>query len=226
MSYFIFRTVFIGFLINCLISITGFSQDHTVNNFPFISEKFDLLQINWIITELDRRICSEIYSPFHEFNRNYYESIQQRIVGLYGDYRSSPIAGHKHAGIDLKGDFSEFVFPVGKGQVVLIFRRFPHRTVVIKHWFSSSEWFYSFYVHVEDVQVKIGEWVNENTVLARLFTKEELDWSDFGTLNHLHLEIRNSIEDEGRASWQSMTMDELNQYCMDPLRFFQEYMRE
>ena len=171
------------------------------------------------------KVSAEFFFPFIEENRNKFASVKNRIIGKYGDYRSSPLAGHRHAGIDLKGDFKEKVYPIGPGKVKQVYRSFPHKTVVIKHYLVNGDSIYSSYTHVEDIKVDINDWVNEDTPLARLFTKEELELSDFGTLNHVHLEIRKSIKDGGRASWQSMTMDELNEYCQDPYQFFKHHLK-
>jgi murein DD-endopeptidase MepM/ murein hydrolase activator NlpD len=81
------------------------------------------------------------------------------------------------------------------------------------------------YVHVEDIQVRVGDWVNENTHLARLFNAEELEQANFGTPNHLHLEIRKTLADKGRASYASMSMSALNMVCMDPLKFFKKNLQ-
>jgi hypothetical protein len=84
---------------------------------------------------------------------------------------------------------------------------------------------YSMYVHVMDVKVGAGDEVDETTVLARLFDSEELAKADFGTVNHLHFEIRSSLDDGGRASASSMTLQALNLYCRDPLSFFKRHLR-
>ena len=168
--------------------------------------------------------CSQFYLPFKDVDRDKYKSLKTRIIGKYGDYRSSPLVGHLHAGIDMKGDFSEIVYPIGVGQVVDIFRSYPNKTVVIKHFVQNSDTIHSVYTHVEDVRVNVGDWITENIPIAQLFTEEELKLSDFGTLNHIHLEIRNSIQDGGRASWSSMSMSDLNKYCMDPLEFYNQYL--
>jgi murein DD-endopeptidase MepM/ murein hydrolase activator NlpD len=119
------------------------------------------------------KVSTELFSPFIEENRNKFTSIKNRIIGKYGDYRSSPLMGHRHAGIDLKGDFSENVYPIGSEKVKKVFRSFPHKTVVIKHYLANDDSLYSSYTHVEDIKVEINDWVNEDTALARLFTKEE-----------------------------------------------------
>jgi murein DD-endopeptidase MepM/ murein hydrolase activator NlpD len=165
-------------------------------------------------------ICQEFYSPFNDSDRKSFASIKQRLVGTYGEFRKSYKPGHLHAGIDLKGSFGETVYAVGRGQVLSIFRDFPHQTVIIKHQLPDGNPLFSVYTHVEEVQVDVGDRVNEGSPLARLFDEDELERANFGTLNHLHLEIRKSIADEGRASYASMTMDELNTFCIDPMAFF------
>ncbi len=164
--------------------------------------------------------CREFFSPFLEADRKSFRLIRSRLSGRYGDYRRSDKPGHLHAGIDLRGDFEETVYPVGRGFVHLVFRDFPHKSVVVKHVLPDGNILYSMYVHVEDIGVEEGDAVTEKTPLARLFKREELEKADFGTANHLHLEIRKSLEDRGWASASSMTMEELNRFCLDPLEFF------
>lgn len=165
-------------------------------------------------------ICKEFYSPFNDSNRKSLASIKQRLVGTYGEFRKSYKPGHLHAGIDLEGCFGEPIYAIGRGQVHLIFRDFPHQTVIVKHQLLDGHLLFSVYTHVEEVMVEIGDWVDEGSSLARLFNADELERANFGTPNHLHLEIRKSIADKGRASYASMTVDELNTFCMDPMAFF------
>ena len=167
-----------------------------------------------------RFVCPEFFSPFLETDRKSFRLLQRRLSGRYGDYRRSYKPGHLHAGIDLKGDFEETVYPVGRGFIERVFRDFPHKSVVVKHTLPDGSIFYSMSVHLEGIRVEEGDAVTEKTPLARLFNREELQKADFGTANHLHLEIRTSLEDGGWASASSMTMDELNRFCLDPLEFF------
>jgi len=169
-----------------------------------------------------RFACREFFSPFLETDRKSLRLIRRRLCGRYGDYRRSYKPGHLHAGIDLKGDFEETIYPVGRGFVHLVFRDFPHKSVVVKHILPDGNIFYSMYVHLEDIGVEEGDAVTEKTPLARLFNREELEKADFGTANHLHLEIRQSLEDRGWASASSMTMEELDRFCLDPLDFFRK----
>ena len=177
------------------------------------------------ILENTSRVCDAFFSPFNETDRKNLKLIEQRITGIYGEYRRSYKPGHHHAGLDLKGDFNEKIYALGFGWVVQIFRQFPHRSVVIEHHLPDGNILYSMYVHVEDIQVRIGDWVDANTPLARLFSEDELERADFGTANHLHLEIRKTLADRGRASYASMSMAELNKVCMDPLKFFRKHLQ-
>lgn len=144
----------------------------------------------------------------------------KNIIGRYGDYRRSHVKGHKHSGIDIRGNFGETVYSIGRGTVINIFREFPHKTIYIRH--SESELFYSVYIHVEDIQVNIGDRVSENTPLARIFNRDELNMAEFGTPPHLHFEIRHNIDDKGDATFKSMTLEDLNKYCINPLKFFKK----
>jgi murein DD-endopeptidase MepM/ murein hydrolase activator NlpD len=166
----------------------------------------------------------EFYSPFNDANRESFQAIQRRVAGSYGEYRTSYKPGHLHAGIDLEGSFRETIYAVGKGQVHLIFREFPHQSVIVRHQPKEDHLFYSVYTHVEQVKVNVGDWVDEKTPLARLFAQDELERANFGTPNHLHFEIRKSLEDDGRASYASMTRQELDTFCRDPLEFFKAHL--
>jgi murein DD-endopeptidase MepM/ murein hydrolase activator NlpD len=157
--------------------------------------------------------------------RTDYTKFNNKIIGKYGDYRGSNVPGHKHSGIDIKGDFNDPVYSIGKGTVTHIFRSFPHKTIYIQHRDGKGMPFYSVYIHVEGIKVKVGDRVTKNIIIARIFNKEELMSSYFGTPPHLHFEIRHSIDDKGEASFKSMSIDELNQYCIDPLIFFNNTLR-
>lgn len=164
----------------------------------------------------------EYFLPLGENRSPYFKDLTDRIIGQYGDYRSSNVPGHKHAGIDIEGNFSEPVYSIGQGEVTNIFRDFPHKTIYIRHHDMRGTPFYSVYIHVEDIQVYIGEKVTENTIIGRLFNPKELNLSNFGTPPHLHFEIRHDISDNGNATFNSMTISELNNYCIDPITFFKK----
>ncbi len=172
------------------------------------------------ILNRDSLICHEFFSPFSESNRQSFPLIKKRIVGVYGEFRRSYKPGHHHAGLDLWGAFNETVYAIGYGWVVRVFRGFPNRSVVVEHHLQDGRVLYSMYVHIEDIKVEVGDWVDERTPLARVFNREELERANFNTPNHLHLEIRKSLSDSGRASYASMSMTVLNRFCLDPLQFF------
>ncbi|MBN1223972.1 MAG: M23 family metallopeptidase [Candidatus Aminicenantes bacterium] len=184
-------------------------------------------QENRRIQPIDRKtlICYEFFSPFEEIDRESLQNIKQRAVGVYGEYRRSYKPGHHHAGLDLEGTFNEKVYAIGYGWVVRVFREFPHRSVIVEHRLPDNGIFYSMYVHIEDIQVQVGDWVDEQTHLARLFNEDELKAADFGTPNHLHLEIRKSLADRGNASYASMSMQALNKFCQDPMKFFENHLK-
>ncbi|MFH1214128.1 MAG: M23 family metallopeptidase [Candidatus Neomarinimicrobiota bacterium] len=177
------------------------------------------------VIPVEKEICTRFYAPFADSDRQQYAVIKNRIISRYGDYRSSAIKGHRHAGIDLRGECGEPVYAIGIGTVVDIFRGFPNRTVVVKHYLSAGDSVYSEYTHIEDVRVKSGERVDQNTCLGRIFNAEELQRSNFNTFSHLHLEFRKSLADSGKASWQSLTMAELNKYCLDPTVLLPKYLK-
>jgi murein DD-endopeptidase MepM/ murein hydrolase activator NlpD len=169
------------------------------------------------------KLCTKFFSPFIEQDRSNYQTIVNRCFSEYGDYRSSNIKGHKHAGIDLRGKLSEKIFPIGVGKVYDIIWSFPNLAIAIIHPLPNDEYIYSLYVHIEDIQVKIGDWVDQNTVIARLFNSDEFKKSQFQTA-HLHLEIRKNMEDHGRASYSSMNMKDLNKYCINPKEFLKKHL--
>ena len=162
------------------------------------------------------------FVPFGNDRTADYNKLINRIIGRYGDYRKSNLPGHKHSGIDIEGNFNETVYPIGDGTVTHIFRSFPHKTIYILHNDSRGKPFYSAYVHIEDIKVRIGDKVTKDTVIARIFNEEELEVSNFGTPPHLHFEIRHNIDDNGTASYKSMNINQLNKYCIDPLVFFKK----
>lgn len=162
------------------------------------------------------------YSPFRDRTGYQFKYYQDRVISRYGVHRTSDVYGHKHAGIDIQGDCSQNVFAIGKGKVINIFREYPNRTIFIRHLVNGGEPVYSVYIHVENIRVNIGDEVTENTVLGRIFNKDELFRSEFHTPPHVHLEIRHNVDDNGEATFTCMTKEELDKYCLDPLNVLME----
>lgn len=186
-----------------------------------------LLVLLLIITLFSIRIYPEnnpykynlnFYSPFRDRTGYQFKYYKDRIISKYGVHRSSEVYGHKHAGIDIQGEYLQDVFAIGKGKVINIFREYPNKTIFIRHVVNGGDPVYSVYIHVENVSVNIGDEVTENTVLGRIFNKDELFRSEFHTPPHLHLEIRHNVEDNGEATFSCMTKEELDRYCLDPLK--------
>ena len=169
--------------------------------------------------------CKKIYSPFIDPDRESYRGLYKRCISVYGSHRDSYIRGHKHAGIDLKGALIEKIYSIGTGVVVDIHLSFPHLTVVVAHKFSDEKIYYSTYKHIEELEVKVGDKVDQNSVIGRLFTKEELRISEFGVC-HLHFEIKHDISDGGQASFASMSMADLNKFYLNPLVILKAFMNK
>jgi len=91
--------------------------------------------------------------------------------------------------------------------------------VVVEHIRPDGSTIYSSYKHLEEVTVVEGDLVDRHTRIGRLFNEAEYAASPFKD-NHLHFEMRHSMQDRGEASWTSMTIDQLKQYAFDPWDFF------
>ncbi|MGA3208598.1 MAG: M23 family metallopeptidase [Syntrophales bacterium] len=163
------------------------------------------------------------FSPFNDSHRNRFSTITKRTKGKYGDYRNSYIKGHRHSGIDLVGKPAESVYAIGKGEVVRIYWNFPNQTVLLRHRLADDKIIYSAYTHLRDIRVKEGDQVDEKTILGRIFNKKEMEKASFSSC-HLHLEIRKSIADDGKASYSAMSTQQLDEYLTDPLVFFKSQL--
>ena len=163
------------------------------------------------------------YLPYKDPDRRSIAYLRSRVIGRYGDARSSVKRGHKHAGVDLKGSFEEKIYPIGKGVVLFVSDKAHNSTVIIRHDLPRKPSIYSKYVHLKDTGVSVGQVVDESIAIGRLFNKGELKASGYKT-THLHLEIRRNYEDKGKASSYSMSMKELGRHCFDPLAFFEEHL--
>lgn len=136
--------------------------------------------------------------------------------------------GHFHTGIDImnpKGGLCEKIFAASRGEVVSIYTIEPNRGVMIKHILPSRETVYSVYVHVTNVQVKIGDIVTSDTVIATLMDKQQLN--NFGwEYNHLHFEILKKPRtcEIGKIlsySTKCRTIKEVEKHFYNPIDFLQ-----
>ncbi len=166
----------------------------------------------------------KLYSPFHSGGTEEIISCKMNVISFYGDFRYSEIRGHRHSGIDIEGNYGEKIFPITEGKIIKISSEFPHKAVYILHLFDTLE-FISVYMHVEDIKVRNGDYVNETIEIGRIFNNEELSISAFCTPPHLHFEIRRNLNDNGEATFACMTINELNKHFIDPITFIREGLK-
>ena len=166
-------------------------------------------------------ICDDFYLPFMTFqNRKSYSELIKRKLDGFGAYRR---AGHKHAGLDIKAFFSEKVYPIGKGKVIKIYDKFPYQAVLVEHRSAAGLIYYSCYIHLVDILVKVGDRLDQATPIGRVFDENEFKKAGFAH-NHLHLEIRKTIENYNRISIRCFTMEDLNKNFYDPLIFLKKHL--
>ncbi len=165
--------------------------------------------------------CGTVYSPLKVPDRRSWSALRARAGSGFGEGRRSYKPGHLHAGLDLGTTHGETVYAICPGRVVDIHLSFPHRTVVVEHHRPDGSIYWSSYKHLEDLQVVVGDDIEEITPIGRTLSAAEQARAGW-RLNHLHLEIRVSITDGGSASFSSMSLEELTRYARDPLVFFHQ----
>lgn len=165
------------------------------------------------------------YSPFLGGSRKAFGAIDKRVVGRFGDFRASRRMTRKHAGADLRGAFSEEVYPIAAGRVVGLSFRTLTGTVLVKHDAGGGRAVYSKYIHLQDIPVKVGQEVAPDTRIGRLFDSAMLGRTRYKH-NHLHLEIRKNYADKGMASSFGRTVRLLRAHCYDPLDFLRKRLKE
>jgi murein DD-endopeptidase MepM/ murein hydrolase activator NlpD len=162
--------------------------------------------------------------PFTATNRSDPKGI--KVISVFGAPRQSYLKGHIHTAIDCipakKAD-TVLVYPMAKGVVCSIHLDHPHQTIVVRHQMPDGSTVFTSYKHLKEIYVRTGMQVDQQTKLARLYTRPEaLKYG--GDYDHLHLEIRKSFDDYGCGSWLTMTQQELNQYYYDPAVFIKAHV--
>jgi len=165
------------------------------------------------------KVVSSWNTPFDTPNRYDIHSI--RVVSVFGAHRDSYLKGHIHTATDLipyNKSGMIYVYPMAVGVVCSIHLGHPHRTIVIRHLLANGKTMYTSYKHLQEIYVTVGTQVDQNTKIARLYTKAETK-KYHGNYDHLHLEIRKSFYDYGCASWLTMNTAELNELFYNPMTF-------
>jgi murein DD-endopeptidase MepM/ murein hydrolase activator NlpD len=171
-------------------------------------------------TDMYSIAAENIFLPIGVIDRSNYKELAKRSLNGFGAYRT---AGHKHAGLDIGGKYEEPVYSIGVGIVRAIYGEYPYKTVLIEHQLGNGEAIFSGYTHIEDISVVENDLVDENTIIGRMFDKEEYMKSNFYK-NHIHFEIRKTMERYQGISIKCKTTEELNKYFYDPSAFFRKHL--
>ena len=166
-------------------------------------------------------VVSSWMVPFDTPNRYDIRSI--RVVSVFGDHRESYLKGHIHTATDLipaNKSAITYIYPMAVGVVCSIHLSHPHKTIVIRHLLANGKTIYTSYKHLQEIYVSVGTQVDQNTKIARLYTREETKKYK-GNYDHLHLEIRKSFYDYGCASWLTMNKNNLNELFYNPMTFME-----
>jgi len=166
------------------------------------------------------------FLPFKGIDRKKIANI--KIISIFGDHRDSYYKGHIHTAIDINPSISKTklieVYAMANGVVCSIHLGENKKTIVVKHRLKNGTIMFTSYKHLSEVYVSNGQFVNQDTKLARLFTKEESKKYG-GDYHHLHLEIRKKFDDYGCASWLTMNKSQLDDRFYNPQVFLRTYLK-
>ncbi len=135
------------------------------------------------------------------------------------------LQSHVHTGIDLQnrkgGGPGEPVYAAAKGKVFNVALQAQGTRVTIQHLLANGEVVYTSYIHVAGVLVKKGQWVDNRTVIARRFNRDEL--KKYGSFyNHLHFQVhKNKFIPEYTV--QTKTISEAQERFYDPEFIFHSH---
>jgi len=164
--------------------------------------------------------------PFDVADRSKTSSI--KIISIFGDHRDSYYKGHIHTAIDIKPAKPKNnyipVYAMAKGVVCSVHLGENQKTVVVRHTLKDGKTMFTSYKHLKEVYVTNGKQVDQNTKLARLFTKEESKRYG-GDYHHLHLEIRKKFDDYGCASWLTFNNTQLKERFYNPQDFLKQNIK-
>ena len=113
------------------------------------------------------------------------------ITSPYG-YRTHPTEGITkfHSGIDIVGTHHTEILSVADGEITYAGTQSGYGNCIeIKH-IVNGETIYSFYAHLSQINVKVGQTVSQGTVIGLEGGAQEDPNHGTSTGHHLHFELR------------------------------------
>lgn len=195
-------------------------------------------------------LISGLVLPLHSFSQDYYlpinindrddlSLIMLTEIGNFGEIRKARpgIPSHFHTGIDIKRPNQNYdqepIYSIGGGIVISVRDDGPYAQIIIEH--SSDQFlFWTVYEHIAGIQVRVGDFISENTIIARFMNTFELNkygWQ----FDHFHFEIlkippkkikpENSLPQHFFKTYnlECYSFDELQNIYFDPLAFLKDY---
>ena len=138
------------------------------------------------------------------------------ITSEYG-YRVHPIyKTYKfHSGIDMAGGSTD-VYAVAPGTVAGVsWKNSCGGTMLFVHHNINGSYYTSTYMHLYKVNVKVGDYVDQNTKIAVTGGYRKLTpWDSCSTGRHLHLSISRGLYLKDYTSWSTWTAKLINPRTM------------
>lgn len=116
-----------------------------------------------------------------------------RISSAYG-YRVHPISGVEklHSGLDIVGTWHTPILAVADGEITYAGTQNGYGNCIeIKH-IVNGETVYSFYAHLSQINVKVGEKVSQGQTIGLEGGAESDPNHGTSTGHHLHFELRSA----------------------------------
>lgn len=121
-----------------------------------------------------------------------------------------------HTGLDVPTRPGEEILAPVSGRVVLISHLKTQMTIFLKPIDGGP---YVGIAHLREPAVTVGQYIDNETVLGRALTKDELKRTKHA-FSHVHLELRREINDFGGASVDTFSKSKLLRIFTDPIRVF------
>lgn len=162
---------------------------------------------------------------------------QLTSIGRYGILRKArpAVPAHYHTGIDLKRPSQNYsnepVLAAGTGVIISVRNEGPYSQIVIQHSFAPGDTLWTVYEHILGITCHVGQRVDAQSVIARFFTKNELNrygWQ----FDHVHFEILRKKPLKIRSTLKQpeyyfktfaincFTINELHKRTINPMEYF------